>query len=42
MDPSSGGLWPLGLVFLALYVMLALLGAILGSVMRRLRARWTP
>jgi hypothetical protein len=42
MDPSSGGLWPLGLVFLALYVMLALLGAMLGSVMRRLRARWTP
>ena len=41
-DPSSGGLWPLGVVFLALYSLLALLGAALGSGLRRLRRRRTP
>ena len=41
-DPSSGGLWPLGLVFLALYSLLALLGATLGSGVRRLRSRRPP
>jgi hypothetical protein len=41
-DPSSGGLWPLGLVFLALYSLLALLGAALGTGVRRLRSRRTP
>jgi len=41
-EPSSGGLWPLGVVFLALYSLLALLGAALGSGLRRLRRRRTP
>jgi len=41
-DPSSGGLWPLGVVFMALYSLLALLGATLGSGVRRLRNRRTP
>ena len=40
-DPSSGGLWPLGVVFLALYSLLALVGATLGSGVRRLRSRRT-
>jgi hypothetical protein len=30
-DPASGGLWPLGLVFLAFYSVVALLGAALGA-----------
>jgi hypothetical protein len=34
-DPASGGLWPLGLVFLAAYSVLALVGALLGAVLRR-------
>jgi hypothetical protein len=34
-DPGSGGLWPLGLVVLALYSLLALVGALLGSALRR-------
>lgn len=41
-DPASGGLWPLGLMFLALYSVLALLGATLGSGLRRLRKRRNP
>ena len=41
-DPSSGGLWPLGVVFLALYSLLALLGAALGSGLRRSRTRQAP
>jgi hypothetical protein len=41
-DPASGGLWPLGVAFLALYSLLAILGATLGSVLRRLRSRPTP
>jgi hypothetical protein len=41
-DPSNGGLWPLGLAFLALYSLLALLGEVLGSTGRRLRSRRTP
>jgi hypothetical protein len=41
-DPSSGGLWPLGVIFLALYSLLALLGAALGSAVRRLRSRRAP
>jgi len=41
-DPSSGGLWPLGVMFLALYSLLALLGATLGSAVRRLRSRRAP
>jgi hypothetical protein len=32
-DPSSGGLWPLGILFLALYSVLALIGARLGSAL---------
>jgi hypothetical protein len=38
-DPGSGGLWPLGLVMLALYSLIALAGAILGSAVRRLASR---
>jgi hypothetical protein len=34
-DPASGGLWPLGLIFLAGYSVLALVGALLGAVLRR-------
>ena len=34
-DPASGGLWPLGLVFLGVYSVLALVGALLGAVLRR-------
>jgi hypothetical protein len=41
-NPSSGGLWPLGVVFLALFSLLALLGATLGSGVRWLRNRRTP
>ena len=35
-DTGSGGLWALGLMFLALYSLLALVGALLGSALRRL------
>jgi hypothetical protein len=42
IGPHSGGLWPLGLAFLALYVMLALVGAMVGAGVRQLRSRWTP
>jgi hypothetical protein len=38
-EPGSGGLWPLGLMLLALYSLLALLGAVLGSRLRRLVAK---
>jgi hypothetical protein len=38
-DPGGGGLWPLGLVVLALYSLLALVGAFLGSALRRLANR---
>ena len=41
-EPSSGGLWPLGVVFLAVYSLLALLGATAGSAVRRRRNRQTP
>ena len=34
-DGGNGGLWPLGLVVLALYSLLALAGALLGSALRR-------
>jgi hypothetical protein len=34
-EPASGGLWPLGILFLGLYSLLALLGAGLGSGLRR-------
>lgn len=33
--PASGGLWPLGVLFLGLYSVLALLGAVLGASVRR-------
>jgi hypothetical protein len=36
-DPASGGLWPLGLIFLAGYSVLALVGALLGASIRRVR-----
>jgi hypothetical protein len=38
-DPASGALWPLGVVFLAAYTTLALLGALLSAVARRGRNR---
>jgi hypothetical protein len=34
-DPASGGLWPLGIVFLAICSLLGLLGAVLGAALRR-------
>jgi len=34
-EPASGGLWPLGLLFLGFYSLLALVGAGLGSGLRR-------
>jgi hypothetical protein len=34
-EPASGGLWPLGILFLGLYSLLTLLGAGLGSGLRR-------
>jgi hypothetical protein len=37
-EPADGGLWPLGILFLALYALLALAGAMLGSALRRLVA----
>jgi hypothetical protein len=33
-EPASGGLWPLGILFIGLYSLLALLGAGLGSGLR--------
>ena len=39
-DPASGGLWPLGVLFLAFYSSLALLGAVVGAVLRRGRSSW--
>jgi hypothetical protein len=33
-DPASGALWPLGLLFLAGYTVLALIGALLGAALR--------
>jgi hypothetical protein len=34
-DPASGGLWPLGVMFLAVYSVLAFAGALLGAAFRR-------
>ncbi len=34
-EPASGGLWPLGILFLGLYSLVALAGARLGSGLRR-------
>ncbi len=34
-EPGSGGLWPLGVLFLGVYSLLALVGAGLGSGLRR-------
>jgi hypothetical protein len=43
-DPSSGGLWPLGILFLGLYSVLALIGAVVGSALgvRRQRQDGSP
>lgn len=38
-ESPSGGLWPLGLAMLALYSLLVLVGALLGSALRRLANR---
>ena len=38
-DPASGGLWPLGLIFLAGYSVLALIGALLGAFLIRGRGK---
>jgi hypothetical protein len=35
-EPASGGLWPLGILFLGLYSLLVLVGAGLGSRLRRI------
>jgi hypothetical protein len=35
-EPASGGLWPLGILFLGLYSLLALVGAGLGAGLRRI------
>ena len=37
-EPANGGLWPLGLLLLGFYSLLSLLGAGLGSRLRRLTA----
>lgn len=37
-EPANGGLWPLGLLLLAFYSLLSLVGAGLGSRLRRLTA----
>jgi hypothetical protein len=34
-EPAEGGLWPLGLLFVAIYSLLALFGAVLGAGVRR-------
>jgi hypothetical protein len=34
-EPAEGGLWPLGLLFLAIYSLLALFGSVLGATVRR-------
>jgi hypothetical protein len=39
VGPADGGLWPLGVLFLGLYSVLALVGAALGTTLRRLRNR---
>jgi hypothetical protein len=41
-EPSSGGLWPLGVVFMALYSLLAMVGAMVGSGVRRRLSGRTP
>lgn len=38
-DPSGGGLWPLGVLFIGLYTMVALAGAVVGSAARRTAGR---
>jgi peptidoglycan/LPS O-acetylase OafA/YrhL len=38
-EPASGGLWPLGLVVLAFYSVLGLVGAAIGMGLRRFRSR---
>ena len=38
-EPASGGLWPLGILFLGIYSLLALVGAGLGSGLRRILDR---
>jgi hypothetical protein len=35
-DPADGGLWPLGVLLLGVYSLLSLLGASMGSRLRRL------
>jgi hypothetical protein len=41
-EPASGGLWPLGVLFLGFYSLLAALGAGLGASVRRLGGRGEP
>jgi hypothetical protein len=38
-DPGTGGVWTAGIMFLALYSLLALAGALLGSALRRFSNR---
>jgi hypothetical protein len=41
-DPTSGGLWPLGVLFLGLYGLVALVGAGVGSAVGRRRGGEAP
>jgi hypothetical protein len=40
-DPSSGGLWPLGVLLLGAYSVLALLGAAIVKGVRQVRSRFS-
>jgi hypothetical protein len=40
-DPSSGGLWPLGILLLGAYSVLALLGAAIVKGVRQVRSRFS-
>jgi hypothetical protein len=41
-DPGSGALWPLGIVFLGIYSVVALFGAAIGAAITRHRAASRP
>jgi hypothetical protein len=40
-EPTSGGLWPLGIMFIGVYTTVAMLGTALGSRIRRARGTRT-
>jgi hypothetical protein len=39
VDPTNGGLWPLGIVFLGIYSVPVLVGAVVAAIFRRRRER---